>query len=192
MFKPIPYVPFSTSKQHVVHIEKLDERSQPNKIYKFLSLVKRVILLAHVLIRVTLPYKIVSNVELREKLRKEKKKEAPREILEAVLKLNIQHSINNRNMNHERFRVIFSICLVEDMDQGIFHNHSDFGFGQWGSKVLVKKLWESSRFITSFMFSSVTGALSRSINRGAERNLIKGLRVGGEEVVVSHLRYADD
>ena len=46
--------------------------------------------------------------------------------------------------------------------------------------------------LSPFLFSLVVDVLSRLESRGVDNGLVKGLFVGGERVLVSHLQFADD
>lgn len=42
-----------------------------------------------------------------------------------------------------------------------------------------------------FLFTLVADVLSRLLNRGVERGVVEGIRVGREDVLMSHLQFAD-
>ena len=59
------------------------------------------------------------------------------------------------------------------------------------SENLVKEV-ETRRSSISFSFTLVVDVLSRLVSRAVDNGLVKGLTVGREQVLVSHLQFTDD
>lgn len=53
-------------------------------------------------------------------------------------------------------------------------------------------VWDKVIISPPFLFTLIVDVLSRMISRGVERNAIDGIRVGRDEIIVSHLQFADD